>query len=99
MPFGLSCAPATFQADMNSIFAPLIRKTVLVFMDDILIYSQILEEHAQHLHEVFSLLVAHKLFLKQKKCSFAQTSLEYLGHIIGAHGVATDPSKIAAVEH
>jgi hypothetical protein len=99
MPFGLSCAPATFQAAMNSIFAPLIRKTVLVFVDDILIYSKSLEEHAQHLHEVFSLLVAHKLFLKKKKCSFAQTSLEYLGHIIGAHGVATDPSKIAAVEH
>jgi hypothetical protein len=99
MPFGLSCAPATFQAAMNSIFAPLIRKIVLVFVDDILIYSKSLEELVQHLNEVFSLLVAHKLFLKKKKCSFAQTSLKYLGHIIGTHGVATDPSKIAAVEH
>jgi hypothetical protein len=71
MPFGLYCAPATFQAAMNSIFAPLLRKTVLVFVDDILIYSKSLEEHAHHLVEVFSLLASHKLFIKRKKFSFA----------------------------
>ena len=99
MTFGLSCAPATFQAAMNSIFAHLIRKTVLVFVDDILVFSKTLEEHRNHLQEVFQLLTENQLFIKQSKCSFAQTSLEYLGNIIGADGVATDPTKIATVKH
>jgi hypothetical protein len=98
MPFGLTCAPATFQAAMNEIFAPLIRKFVLVFVDDILIYSRSMEEHACHLAEVFSLLEAHQLFVKRSKCSIAKQSLEYLGHIIGAEGVSTDPAKIEAVQ-
>lgn len=98
MPFGLSCAPATFQAAMNEIFAQLIRKSVLVFVDDILIYRKTIEEHGDHLRQVFQLLSQNKLFVKKSKCSFAQTSLEYLGHIIGKNGVSTDPTKIAAVE-
>jgi hypothetical protein len=98
MPFGLSCAPATFQAAMNSIFAHMIRKTVLVFMDDILIYSKTLADHKEHLQSVFMLLEENKLCIKKSKCSFAKQSLEYLGHIIGANGVSTDPSKIAAVQ-
>jgi hypothetical protein len=97
MPFGLTNAPATFQAAMNDIFAPLMRKSVLVFMDDILVYSKTLEAHKEHLTEVFRLLQDNKLYIKMSKCSFAQPSLEYLGHIISASGVATDPSKIIAV--
>jgi hypothetical protein len=99
MPFGLTNAPATFQSAMNAIFAPMIRKCVLVFMDDILIYSPSLAEHVQHLTKVFQLLQANQLSVKKSKCTFAQPQLEYLGHIISAQGVATDPGKIAVVQH
>jgi hypothetical protein len=99
MPFGLTSAPATFQAAMNTIFAHAIRRFVLVFVDDVLIYSKTLEDHKGHLTEVFQLLEQNKLYLKKSKCSFAQRSLEYLGHIIIAEGVATDPTKISAVHH
>ena len=98
MPFGLTCAPATFQAAMNTIFADYIRKFVLVFVDDILIYSKSLAEHVQHLKQVFAVLQQHRLFVKKSKCSFAKSALEYLGHIISAQGVATDPAKVEAVQ-
>ena len=94
MPFGLTNAPATFQALMNTIFKPLLRKCVLVFVDDILIYSPTLDAHLEHLQEVFNILQQHQFFLKRSKCSFAQQNLEYLGHIISAQGVAIDPKKI-----
>jgi hypothetical protein len=83
---------------MNTIFAPLLRKFVLVFVDDILIYSPSLETHLSHLQEVFNILREHNFLLKMSKCSFAQQSLEYLGHVISAAGVATDPTKIKAVQ-
>jgi hypothetical protein len=72
MPFRLTNAPATFQCLMNSVFAPYIKKFVLVFMDDILIYSWSLQEHVQHLRVVLQTLMSHKLFLKYSKCAFAQ---------------------------
>ena len=97
MPFGLTNAPATFQMAMNVIFAPLLRKGVLIFMDDILLYSKNLQEHKDLLQQVFTILAQQKFFVKLSKCSFAQTALEYLGHIISAQGVATDPSKIQAI--
>jgi hypothetical protein len=81
MPFGLTNAPSTFQCLMNSIFADHIRKFVLVFMDDILVYSKDFGQHLQHLTIVFDILRQHQLFAKFSKCSFAQTQLEYLGHI------------------
>lgn len=94
MPFGLTNTPASFQALMNEIFRSQLRKTVLVFFDDILVYSQTFEDHLAHLEEVFSIIRAHKLFIKESKCSFGQTQLEYLGHIISGEGVATDTSKV-----
>lgn len=98
MPFGLTNAPATFQGLMNTIFAHLIKKCVLVFVDDILIYSQTLEDHVSHLREVFQLLQQHELYVKASKCSFAKSHLEYLRHIIGVAGVSTDLGKVKAVQ-
>jgi hypothetical protein len=97
MPFGLTNAPTTFQCLMNSIFVALMRKSVLVFVDDILIYSKTLEDHVRHLAQVFSILRIHHLFVKFKKCAFAQQQIEYLGHIISDKGVSTDPSKTTAM--
>ena len=99
MPFGLCNAPATFQCLMNSVFTDHIRKFVIVFLDDILVYSRTLEEHLDHLRIVLSLLRQHKLYAKMSKCSFACTSINYLGHIISEAGVATDPDKTKAMEN
>lgn len=98
MAFGLTNAPATFQSVMNLIFAALLRKGVIVFMDDILIYSATLDQHVSLLQQVFEILRKHKFFIKLSKCSFAQKEIEYLGHTISNLGVATDKSKIAAVQ-
>jgi hypothetical protein len=97
MPFGLTNAPATFQSIMNKVFASLLRKGVLVFVDDILLYSSTLADHVQQLRVVFQLLDDNKLLVKRSKCSFAAQELEYLGHIISSRGVSTDPSKVLAV--
>jgi hypothetical protein len=96
MPFGLTNAPATFQCVM-SIFAPFMRKFVLVFMDDILIHSRTLKDHAEQLRQVFQVLLTNKMFIKFSKCAFAQPQIEYLEHVISHHGVATDPDKTAAM--
>lgn len=97
MPFGLTNAPASFQSLMNQVFSALLRKCVLVFVDDILVYSSTLEKHISDLRDVLMLLQQNQLLVKFSKCSFAKQELEYLGHIIGRNGVATDPSKLSAV--
>nr|XP_051191082.1 uncharacterized protein LOC127304433 [Lolium perenne] len=94
MPFGLCNAPATFQELMNTIFSKHLRKFVLVFFDDILVYSKTLAEHTSHLQIVLQILRQHNLKAKLSKCQFAQPQIEYLGHIISGEGVATDPAKI-----
>lgn len=97
MPFGLMNAPSTFQSLMNDVFRSLLRKHVLVFFDDILIYSKSWETHVRHLEEVLSLLANHNLVANKKKCFFAQQSVEYLGHMITEHGVVVDPGTVASV--
>jgi hypothetical protein len=97
MSFGLTGAPATFQNTMNTMLAPVLRKGVLVFIDDILIYSKDLPEHARLLCQVFELLHAHELKVKRNKCTFARQQLVYLGHVISVEGVSTDPKNITAV--
>lgn len=99
MPFGLTSAPATFQGYMNNILSPLLRKFVLVFVDDILIYSKTLSDHVQHLQSVLQILTKHQLKVKSSKCSFAQQRLAYLGHIVSPNGVSTDEEKIQVVRN
>lgn len=98
MPFGLTNAPATFQTLMNTILAALLRKFALVFFDDILIYSQSITDHVEHLRTVLSTLRQHQLFAKLSKCIFGQSEIEYLGHIVSRQGVATDPTKLAVIQ-
>lgn len=98
MPFGLTNAPATFQSLMNHVFRTYLGKFVLVFFDDILIYSPNLNSHLNHLEIVLQTLDKNHLFAKASKCSFGQSQVEYLGHIISRDGVAPDPSKLVAVE-
>ncbi|PKA66820.1 putative mitochondrial protein [Apostasia shenzhenica] len=97
MPFGLTNAPATFQKLMNSIFKPFLRKFVLVFLDDILVYSKQWYEHLEHLKLVFDVLIKHSLKVKKGKCEFATHGIDYLGHHISVDGVSTDPAKIQAI--
>ncbi|CAL1391412.1 unnamed protein product [Linum trigynum] len=97
MPFGLCNAPSTFQAVMNEIFRPMLRKFVLVFFDDILVYSPDMESHQDHVRKVLLTLRHHKFFVKFSKCAFGLQEIEYLGHIITNRGVKVDPSKIQAM--
>ena len=97
MLFGLTNALATFQSLMTDVFRKHLRKFVLVFFDDILIYSQSMTDHLQHLQIVFELLQEHQLVAKHSKCAFGIPQVEYLGHVISKEGVATDPRKIQAV--
>ncbi|MCH86969.1 RNA-directed DNA polymerase (Reverse transcriptase), partial [Trifolium medium] len=97
MPFGLMNAPSTFQSLMNDVFRPLLRKCVLVFFDDILIYSRGWSAHMAHLEEVLHLLAQNSLVANKKKCSFGQKTVEYLGHLITGGGVAVDPNKVKSV--
>lgn len=98
MPFRLSNAPATFQSLMNDVFHKFLRKTVLVFFDDILVYSRTMEEHRFHLREVLQVLAQHRLYTNRKKCHFGSRRIEYLGHVITSKGVEADCSKLRAME-
>lgn len=97
MLFGLTNAPVTFQSTMNDVFRPYLRKFVLVFFDDILVYSHTEEEHREHVGVVLRILQENHLLANRKKCAFGCQKIEYLGHIISKDGVAMDPAKVSAV--
>ena len=97
MPFGLTNAPSTFQSLMNEVFKEVTRKFVIVFFDDILVYSPNLQIHWEHLAQVCDLLAQNQLVVRKDKCSLAQSEVSYLGHIVCAEGVKADPSKLEAM--
>jgi hypothetical protein len=98
IPFGLTNAPATFQAMMNDVLHDFIHHFVLVFFDDILIFSDSWSSHLQHIRVVLLRFCEHSLAVKRSKCAFGTESVAYLGHVISAEGVAMDAEKVAAVK-
>lgn len=97
MPFGLCNAPSTFQSLMNTIFRCHLRKFVLVFFEDILVYNSSWDDHLENVRTVFQILQEQSLFVKLKKCEFGKSELEYLGHIISGERVKVDQAKIKAM--
>ncbi|KAJ9557756.1 hypothetical protein OSB04_012370 [Centaurea solstitialis] len=98
MPFGLSNAPAAFMDMMNRVCRPMLDKSVIVFIDDILVYSKSEAEHATHLREMLELLRKEKLYAKFSKCEFWLRRVQFLGHVISGDGVSVEPSKIEAIQ-
>ncbi|XP_031106210.1 uncharacterized protein LOC116010851 [Ipomoea triloba] len=97
MPFGLTNAPATFCTLMNKIFQPYLDRFVVVYLDDIVVYSNSIEEHVEHLRTVFQVLRENKLYVKQEKCTFATEEVHFLGHIIGHGKLKMDQAKVKAI--
>ena len=97
MPFGLTNAPATFQREMNRILLPLIGNCLFVYIDDIVVYSKSVEEHLEHLKQVFEIFSKYNLSLNLQKCKFFQKSVEVLGHVLTPDGLKTMPSKVQSI--
>jgi hypothetical protein len=98
MPFGVTNAPAVFMDLMNRVFSPFLDKFVVVFIDDILVYSKNREEHEGHLRAVLQLMREKQLFGKLSKCEFWMDSVPFLGHIVSSQGISVDPKKVEAVQ-
>nr|CAN64786.1 hypothetical protein VITISV_014071 [Vitis vinifera] len=98
MPFGLTNAPTMFCTLMNKIFHPYLDKFVVVYLDDIVIYSNTLKEHEEHLRKVFKILRQNKLYVKKEKCSFAKEEVSFLGHRIRDGKLMMDDSKVKAIQ-
>jgi len=97
MPFGLTNAPATFTRLMQEIFREHLDEFVLVFFDDILVYSKNAADHEMHVRKVLEILRTHKLFAKKSKCTFSVDKVEYLGFVVSKEGIFADPAKVQAV--
>ena len=98
MSFGLTNAPAVFMDLMNRVFKDYLDKFVVVFIDDILIYSKDEVEHEEHLRMILTRLKEHQLYAKFKKCEFWLSQVAFLGHIVSKDGVVVDPAKVEAVK-
>ena len=96
MPFGVTKAPALFMDYMNRIFHHFLDKFVVVFIDDILIYSRAEEEHEEHLKMVLEILREKQVYAKFSKCEFWLEEVNFLGHVISAQGISVDPTKVEA---
>jgi hypothetical protein len=97
MPFGLTNAPSTFQGLMNEVFRPYLRKCMLVFFDNIVVYSRNITDHIKHLKVVLEIVQQQQLYAKLTNCDFGCLVVEYLGHLISEEGVMADPAKIEAM--
>ncbi|GJX24897.1 putative reverse transcriptase domain-containing protein, partial [Tanacetum coccineum] len=97
MPFGLTNAPTIFMDLMNRVCRPMLDKSVIVFIDDILVYSKSKEEHEAHLREVLETLRKERLYAKFAKCEFWLQEIQFLGHVVNSEGIKVDPAKIEAV--
>jgi len=97
MPFGVTNAQAIFMDYMNRIIRPFLDKFMVVFIDDILIYSRTREEHAEHLRTVLNILREKQLYAKLSKCDFWMSEIQFLGHVIFVQGISVDPSKVEVV--
>jgi hypothetical protein len=97
MPFGLTNAPATFCNLMNDVLYDFLDNFVVVYLDDIVIYSRGIEDHVTHLSKVLSRLREYELYVKREKCEFAKAEIMFLGHLIGEGQVKMDPRKIQAI--
>ncbi|KAL0305166.1 UNVERIFIED_CONTAM: Retrovirus-related Pol polyprotein from transposon [Sesamum calycinum] len=98
MPFGLTNAPATFSTMMNQVLHGFLDEFVVVYLDDIVVYSGTLAEHVEHLRQVLTRLREHELYAKVSKCSFAQETISFLGHIVERGRIRMDPKKVQAIE-
>ncbi|NBK83605.1 RNA-directed DNA polymerase, partial [Listeria monocytogenes] len=98
MSFGLTNAPAAFMDMMNRVFKEYLDHFVVVFIDDILIYSKSREDHEQHLRLVLQKLREYKLYAKLKKCEFWLEEVAFLGHVVSSRGISVDPAKIEAIQ-
>ena len=97
MPFGLCNAPSTFQRLMNSVFEKELNSFVLVYLDDILVYSRSVREHWGHLRQAFEKLRKAKLYARLHKCEFLKDQVDYLGFEVGRDGIRTSPEKVKAI--
>ena len=99
MPFGLTNAPTTFMGMMNKVFQQYLDRFVIVFIDDILVYSRTKADHVRHLTLVLKKLREHQLYAKFSKCKFWLNEVAFLGHVISTQGIQVDPQKVVAVEN